>query len=77
METFSKRAIIFFEPDLHRALQKKAGETSQSISDLVNQAVKLSLAEDSEDLMAFEERENEPNLPFEDVLKDLKLRENR
>jgi hypothetical protein len=52
----------------------KAAETDRSISELVNEAVKLGLAEDAEDLAAFVERAHEPNLPFEDVLKDLKKR---
>ena len=40
------------------------------MSDLVNEAVQLSLAEDAEDLAAFEDRVNEPALPCEDVVKD-------
>jgi len=74
MKTIKKRATIYFDPDLHRALRVKAGETGQSISELVNQAVKLVLNEDAEDLAAFEERRHEPDLPFDDVLKDLKPR---
>jgi len=74
MNTPQKRATIYFDPDLHRALRLKAAETDQSVSDLVNRAVKLSLAEDTEDLAAFEERKDEPNLPFEEVLKDLRQR---
>ncbi len=50
MKTSQKRATIYFDPDLHRALRLKAAETDQSVSDLVNRAVKLSLAEDVEDL---------------------------
>ena len=74
MKTSQKRATIYFDPDLHRALRVKAAETDKSVSELVNQAVKLSLAEDAEDLPAFAERASEPNLPFEDVLQDLKRR---
>jgi hypothetical protein len=74
MKSAQKRATIYFDADLHRALRVKAAETERSVSELVNQAVKLSLAEDAEDIAAFEERRHEPNLPFEDVLKDLKLR---
>ena len=54
MKTSPKRATIYFDPDLHRALRLKAAETDQSVSDLVNRAVKLTLAEDVEDLAAFE-----------------------
>jgi hypothetical protein len=74
MKTSQKRATIYFDPDLHRALRLKAAETDQSVSELVNRAVKLTLAEDVEDLAAFEARTHEPNLPFEDVLKDLRQR---
>lgn len=74
MKNLQKRATIYFDADLHRALRVKAAETEKSVSELVNEAVKLSLAEDAEDLAAFEERRHEPNLAFEDVLKDLKLR---
>jgi len=74
MKTQPKRTTIYFDPDLHRALRVKAAETDQSVSDLVNEAVKLSLTEDAEDLEAFEARRHEPNLNFEEVLKDLKQR---
>ncbi|MBM4285888.1 MAG: CopG family transcriptional regulator [Deltaproteobacteria bacterium] len=74
MKNASKRATVYFDPDLHRALRVKAAETDTSLSELVNQAVKLSLAEDAEDLAAFAGRASEPDLAFEDVLDDLKRR---
>ena len=74
MKASPKRTTIYFDPELHRALRLKAAETDQSVSELVNRAVKLTLAEDIEDLAAFEARTHEPNLPFEDVLKDLRQR---
>jgi len=74
MKNSQKRATVYFDPFIHRALRVKAAETDRSVSDLVNEAVKLHLAEDAEDLAALEERAHEPNLPFEDVLKDLKRR---
>jgi hypothetical protein len=74
MATAHKRATVYFDPELHRALRLKAAETDRSLSDLVNEAVKLTLAEDAEDLAAFEERASEPNLPFESVVRDLKRR---
>ncbi len=74
MATAQKRATVYFDPELHRALRVKAAETDRSLSELVNEAVKLTLAEDAEDLAAFEERASEPNLPFEAVVKDLKRR---
>lgn len=70
----TKRATVYFEPDLHKALRMKAAQSEQSITHLVNAAVRRSLAEDADDLAAFEERAREPNLAFEDVLADLKRR---
>jgi predicted transcriptional regulator len=69
-----KRATIYIDPELHRALRFKAVAMDRSVSDLVNEAVKLTLAEDAEDLAAFEERAAEPNLAFEDVVKSLRRR---
>jgi len=74
MKTPQKRATVYFDATIHRALRLKAAETEKSVSDLVNEAVRQSLAEDLEDLAAFEERASEPDLSFEDVLKDLKRR---
>ncbi len=74
MRSNPKRATIYFHPTLHRALRLKAAETDRSMSDLVNEAVKLSLAEDADDLAAFDERAAEPNLAFEDVVRELKDR---
>lgn len=69
-----KRATVYFDPGLHKALRVKAAETERSLSELVNAAVRQSLAEDSEDLAAFEDRAAEPSLAFAAVLKDLKRR---
>jgi hypothetical protein len=69
-----KRATIYFEPGVHKALRLKAVHTEKSISDLVNVAVRRSLAEDTVDLQALETRKNEPSLLFDNVLKDLKRR---
>ena len=74
MPSPQKRATVYFDPELHRALRLKAVETDRSLSELVNEAVKLTLAEDAVDLAAFEERATEPDLPFESVVKDLKRR---
>ena len=74
MSDLQKRTTIYFDPNIHRVLRIKSAELDRSISELVNEAVKLSLAEDAEDLAAFDDRAHEPNLLFEDVVKELKLR---
>jgi len=69
-----KRATVYFDSKIHRALRLKAAETDRSVSDLVNDAVRESLAEDAEDLEAFSERAGERRHKFENVLKQLKQR---
>lgn len=74
MKTIQKRATVYFDSRLHRALRLKAAETERSVSEIVNDAVRQTLIEDAEDLGAFEERAKEPSLSFEAVLKDLRKR---
>lgn len=74
MKTELKRATIYLDTNLHQALRIKAVQTDRTVSDLVNEAIKRSLVEDAEDLAAFQERAEEPDLIFEEVLKDLKVR---
>ncbi len=69
MATQTKRATIYFDPDLHKALRLKAVETSRSVSELVNEAVKEALAEDAEDLTAFDERAGESLVSYDEVVK--------
>ena len=70
----NKRATIYLEAPLHRALRLKSAETEASVSELVNAAVRRSLAEDADDLAAFRDRAKEPRLSFESVVRDLKKR---
>ena len=72
MATQTKRATIYFDPNLHKALRLKAVETSRSVSELVNQAVREALSEDAEDLLAFEERTEEALISYEEMVKRLK-----
>jgi len=72
--TDSRRATIYFESEIHRALKLRAAATDRSISDMVNEAVRFSLAEDAEDLASFDERADESDVDFEDFVKSLKRR---
>ena len=72
MATQTKRATIYFDPILHKALRLKAVETSRSVSELVNEAVKEALAEDAEDLAAFDERADEPLISYDEMVKRLR-----
>ena len=74
MSSAPKRATIYLPAEVHRALRLKAAAADRSVSDLVSEAVRLSLAEDAEDLAAFEKRSKERSLKFENVVKALRRR---
>ena len=72
MSTLTKRATVYLDPVLHKALRLKSVETSRSVSDLVNDAIRDELAEDADDLATFRARVKEPTVPFETFVKGLK-----
>lgn len=74
MTTLTKRATVYLDPELHKALRLKSVETSRSVSELLNDAIREELAEDAGDLAAFEVRKNDPTTSFEDFVKGLKRR---
>jgi hypothetical protein len=69
-----KRTTVYFAADVHRALRLKAAVADRTISDMVNDAVRAALAEDAEDLAAFDERRKEREIPFDSFVKDLRRR---
>jgi len=69
-----KRATVYFEPEIHKALRLRAAATDRSISEMVNEAVRTSLAEDAVDLEADAARRHEPTVDFETFVRDLKRR---
>jgi len=69
-----RRSTVYIEEPLHKALRLKAAETDQSISDLVNAAVRRSLVEDAEDLELSQTRMAEPTISFSEFVADLKRR---
>ena len=71
MRMTAMRATVYLDPELHKALRLKAAETAQSLSKLVNDAIKESLAEDAEDIAVFEKRAKEPLISYESMLKRL------
>ena len=70
----SKRATVYFDASVHQALRLRAATTDRSISDVVNEAVKRALAEDAEDLAAFDQRRTERSISFESLVLDLRKR---
>lgn len=70
----TKRATVYLEQPLHRALRLKSVETDRTISDLVNDAVRESLAEDADDLATLAARRKEPARSFRTFVAELKRR---
>ena len=69
-----KRATVYFEEDVHQALRLRAVATDRTVSDMVNEAVKIALSNDADDLAAFSKRKNEKSLSFDTFIQDLKRR---
>ena len=72
MSELSKRSTVYFDPSIHQALRLKAAATHVSLSELIDEAVRLLMSEDHEDLNAFSERVKEPEMSYEALLNDLK-----
>lgn len=72
MSALNKRVTVYLDPDIHKVLKIKAAETSKSISEIVNDAIRQELADDEGDLRVFKDRAYEPSVSFEKVLADLK-----
>ena len=69
-----KRATVYFDPEVHKALRLRAAANDQSISDMVNDAVRASLAEDAADLAAFDKRKRERSVSFDSFVQGMKRR---
>ena len=69
-----KRATVYLDEDLHKALKLKAIESDSSLSEIVNQAVRYALEEDLDDLVDIESRKKEGTMTYEAFLKELKSR---
>jgi hypothetical protein len=64
----TKRATLYFNADGHRALRLKAAACNRSLSDLVNEASRVTLAKDADDL-----REAEQSFGFEEFVPSLRI----
>ena len=72
MSNLSKRSAVYFDPTIHQALRVKAASSQQSLSELVDEAVRLFMKEDQEDLQTYSNRLSEPEISYEALLNDLK-----
>ena len=72
MAVKTKRSTIYLEPNLHKALRLKAAELEASMSDIVNDALRVVFEEDAEDLMDIKKRQTEKSVSFDDFVTELK-----
>ena len=72
MSNLSKRSTVYFEPAIHQALKMRAASSDRSVSELIDEAVRLLMNEDQEDLAVFSERTKEKEISYEALLNDLK-----
>ena len=72
MGNLSKRSTVYFDPALHQAIKLKAASSDLSVSEIVDEAIRLLMNEDREDLEAIADRVEEPVISYESLLGDLK-----
>ena len=72
MSNLSKRSTVYFDPIIHQALKIKAASSDLSLSELVDEAARLLMSEDQEDLTAHADRVEEKEITYEVLLNDLK-----
>ena len=72
MRKKNKRTTINFDPELHRHLRLKASLTSRSMSELVNDAVRVSLAGKQEDDKVLDGQKSEAQRSFDEMVEQLK-----
>ena len=72
VSNLSKRSTVYFEPAIHQALKMRAASSNLSLSELIDEAVRLLMNEDQEDLAIFSERTTEKEISYEALLNDLK-----
>ena len=64
-------STIRFKPSVYQALEEKAALAQVPISQLVDEAVQLMIAEDAEDLAACQERKDEATISYAALRADL------
>lgn len=72
MANLSKRSTVYFDPAIHQALKLRSATTHQSISEILDEAARLLVAEDQEDLKSVKDRISEPEMSYEALINDLK-----
>jgi len=67
-----RRATVYFQPRVYRALKIQAAAADRGISDYVNDAVLQALREEASDLELINKRSKQPVRPFSEVVRELR-----
>lgn len=70
----ASRATVSVDAALYDALRARASESGRSVGDVVDEALRVLLAEDAEDLAALDARRDEPTVPFDDMMDSFRAR---
>ncbi|MEX1014141.1 MAG: CopG family transcriptional regulator [Candidatus Paceibacterota bacterium] len=70
----NKKTTLYLDKDLYKSVKLRAVETGQSVSALMNEALREQLSEDLEDITSIRKRLNKKQKPltYEQSLKRLK-----
>jgi|WetSurMetagenome_2_1015567.scaffolds.fasta_scaffold380828_2 hypothetical protein len=69
----TKRTTVYLDPVLLKVMRYQALINETSVSEMINDAIRNQITEDAEDIADIDARKNEPLIPFEEVVKRLKL----
>ena len=72
MSNLSKRSTVYFEPTIYQALKMRAASSDTSVSELIDDAIRLLMCEEQEDLADISERSNEPEVTYEYFFNELR-----
>lgn len=72
MAARTKRAAVYFDADLHKALRRKAAEASRSVTKPVKEAVKQAPARGAADRASFDARADKPLIGCAESVERLK-----
>ena len=69
-----KRATVYFEPEIYKALQLRSLGVHRSISELVNEAMRIALTQGGAEILAIDPSRNVSSASFDRLAKALKRR---
>ena len=68
----TQKSTVYLEPKIHKAVSDIALSSNTSVSKLINNVLFRVITENQEDLKYFDDRENEPNISYSEIEKNLK-----